>query len=218
MGAIAQRDSSGTFYRIIDYTICQKSDVERDGYELFITNNPQTGAEVRYFIKRYEGLSGYLTGFQRIDKPDKQIHGWQLELSDADGKYFLSLKDNNSATTRVLKMLRSVNLDKELIIRAWKDTSGERAKTALKFEQGGANVPQYFGNDNLPKPKERPNGKLDFSEAEDVLYADAIKFGSLLANRTSPVTEYTGADPNDPLNQPPDVTQMPPDSNDDIDF
>lgn len=206
MGAITQRQSSAQFYRIVDGSICLKSDTERDGYELFTTQNPQTKQPVSYYIKRFDGLQGFLTAFDRVDKPDKQVHGWQLTLSDEDGNYALSLKDNNSATTRVLKMLRSVDISKPLTVRAWMDTKGERPKTAIKFEQDGANVPQNFDASNLPKPKERPNGKLDFSESEDVLYQDAIEFGKLLwasavkvdqrvtddVDAPEPPDEYTG--------------------------
>lgn len=209
MGAITAKQSSAQFYRITDGSICLKSDTERDGYELFTTQNPQTKATVSYYIKRFDGLVGYLTAFERVDKPDKQIHGWQLTLSDEDGNYALSLKDNNSATTRVLKMLRSVDVGKPLTVRAWLDTKGERPKTAIKFEQDGENVPQNFDQTNLPKPKERPNGKLDFSESEDILYQDAIEFGKWLPTVAVKVAQKSYD--NDPLFTGPDVSAEPPD-------
>lgn len=216
MGAIAQKQSSAQFYRIVDGSICQKSDTEREGYELFTTQNPQTKATVSYYIKRYEGLEGFLTAFERVDKADHQVHGWQMTLSDEDGNYCLSFKDNNSATTRVLKMLRSVDVTKPLTVRAWLDTKGERPKTAIKFEQNGENVAQNFDQSNLPKPKERPNGKLDFSESEDVLYQDAIEFGKWLPTVAVRVAQKQADD--DPLFSGPDVDAVPPDDNDDIKF
>ncbi len=196
MGAIAQRNSSAQFYRIVDGSICLKSDTEREGYELFKTRNPATNADVSYYIKRFDGLCGYLTGFERVDKADKQVHGWQLTLSDDEGNYVLALKDKNSATGRILKMLRSVDLDRLLTIRCWLDTSGERPKTAVKFEQDGENVKQHFDKDNLPAPKQRPNGQYDFTESEDILYADAIEFGKLLASRPN---AHKLADPDIPF-------------------
>lgn len=214
MGAIPQRESSTQFFRIIDGSICLKSDTEREGYELYITKNPQTNAEVSYYIRRFEGLEGFLTAFERVDKPEYKVHGWQMTLSDADGNYCLSFKDNNSATTRALKMLRSVDVTQPLLVSAWKDTKGDTPKTALVFKQNGQNVPQNFDQTNLPKPKERPNGKLDFSESEDILYQDAIDFGKWLASNAVHVAP---ADHNDPLYTGPDVTQAPPpDENDDI--
>jgi len=183
MGALAQKESSTQFYRIVDGSICLKSDTERDGYELFKTQNPQTKAEVSYYIKRFDGLVGMLTAFERVDKPDVHVHGWQLTLSDADGNYALSLKDGNSATSRVLKMLESIDLDKELTIRAWLDTKGERPKTAIVFTQDDQNVPQNYDATSLPKPKERPNGKMDYSESEDFLYDIGVGFGLSLQSR-----------------------------------
>ena len=223
MGAITQRQSSAQFYRIIDGSICLKSDNERDGYELFTTQNPQTKATVSYYIKRFDGLVGYLTAFERVDKPDKQVHGWQLTLSDEDGNYCLSLKDKNSATSRVLKMLKSVDLAKPLTIRAWLDTKGDRPKTAIKFEQDEQNVPQAYEKDELPPPKERPNGQLDWSAQEDKLYADAIAFGEWLPTVAHKVAQKARVEyDNDPLFTGPDVSQAPPenlpDNPDDLPF
>lgn len=218
MGAITQRQSSAQFYRIIDGSICLKSDSERDGYELFHAVNPTTKAEITYYIKRFEGLVGYLTAFERVDKPDKKVHGWQLTLSDADGNYCLSLPDKNAATSRVLKMLKSVDLAKELTIRVWRDTKGERPKTAIKFEQDGENVPQAYEKDELPAPKERPNGQLDWSAQEDKLYADAVEFGEWLPTVAQKVAQRHVD--NDPLFTGPDVDAEPPENlpDDDIPF
>lgn len=221
MGAITQRQSSAQFYRIIDGSICLKSDKERDGYELYETVNPSNKQPVSYYIKRFDGLVGYLTAFERVDKPDKQVHGWQLTLSDEDGNYCLSLKDKNSATSRVLKMLKSVDLAKPLTVRCWLDTKGERPKTAIKFEQDGENVPQAYEKDELPAPKERPNGQLDWSAQEDKLYADAVAFGEWLPSVAQKVAQKAPVQYNDdPLFTGPDVRQEPPENlpQDDIPF
>lgn len=211
MGAITQRQSSATFYRIIDGSICLKSDNSRDGYELYETINPTNKQPVSYYIKRFDGLVGFLTAFERVDKPDKQVHGWQLTLSDEDGNYALSLKDKNSATSRVLKMLRSVDLAKPLTVRAWLDTKGERPKTAIKFEQDGENVPQAYEKGELPEPKERPGGKLDWSDQEDKLYTDAIEFGKWLPTVAVKAAQKVRADyDDDPLFTGPDITAEPP--------
>lgn len=210
MGAIQQRQSSTTFYRIIDGSICLKSDTERDGYEPHTTTDPSTGTSRHYFIKRFDGLEGYLTGFERVDIPDKKVHGWKLILSDENGTDALSLTDNSGATTRALKMLRSVDLTKPLTISAWLDTRDGKRKTALAFKQDGQNVPQHWDKDNLPEATQRPNGKWDFSKQEDVLYTDAMKFAETISEFAVKVAQKASSAPIDPLFTGPDTSATPP--------
>lgn len=181
---LTKRESSGVYLRIVDGSIVKTSNVEQPGYELFTTRNPQTGQDVKYWIDRLD-LKGHLTGFARVDKPDKHIHGWQLTI---DGNEHLSLNDKRYTTTRVLKMLRNVNLDKELEIRVWKDGEG---KTAIAFKQDGENVPQKWDKSNLPEPEQRANGQLDRSKSEDILYQDALEFSKELERRVTTKDEVT---------------------------
>lgn len=186
-----RQNNSGTYLRIIDGSICRKSDNAQDGFEPFETKNPSTNQPVHYFIKRYESIDGFLTGFVRVDKPDVKVHGWQMTLTDNGENFHLSLADNRSTTTRVLKMLRSVDLNEKIVISVWKDKDG---KTAIIFKQNDENVKQNFDNTNLPAPKERPGGKFDYSESEDILYEDAVEFSRTLATET-PVAQATESTP-----------------------
>ncbi len=205
---LTKRQTNGVYLRIVDGSIVRTSDVEKEGYDLFVTKNPTTNQEVRYWIERFERVTGTLVGFSRVDKPDKHIHGWQMTLRD-DTDYHLSLSDNRSTTTRVLKMLRCVDLTKPLEVGVWKDGEG---KTAIVFKQDGQNVPQNFDKTNLPPPKQRPNGKYDFSESEDILYQDAMEFSRELGTPSVLTPQFSGEPPVDTLNAPekhPDGCECP---------
>jgi hypothetical protein len=181
MGLNKKVNAGGVFLRVLDGSIIRKSEKGGAGLELYKTKNPQTDEPVEYYIERFSSIDGKLVKFDRVEKEEHKIYGWNLHLLD-DVEMILSLKDNSPVTNRVLKMLENVDLDKRLTIEVWKDADGKQVIQFKQPDEDGnlQNIKQaYFrnkdGEGNLPEPK-KIAGKWNYSAQDEALYEAAMAY------------------------------------------
>ncbi len=167
--------NGGKFLKILQGCIVAKSDEEKEGYEKFETKNPQTDAEVVYYIKKYKGgVEGRILGLERVELEGVKVFGYNLHMEDEDGKFSIFFADDRTTTERLLKVYENINLDEEVRIKVFKDDEGH---PAISFTQGGQKVPQKWvgGKEgNLPQPK-KTKGKWDYSAVSEFLYNNAME-------------------------------------------
>jgi hypothetical protein len=191
----------GRFLRINNKlgSLVMKSDVEVEldsegnptntpaGHELFETKNPQTDADVKYYVKRLKGgVSGTILGLQRVEIPASKLFGYNLHLEDEDGRFSIYFADDRATTQRLLKVYENIDLDQEVHIKVFKDDDGY---AAIAFSQNGKNVAQKWNGGkegNLPQPK-KSKGKWDYSPIDEFLYENAMK--NIVPNYVEPVKE-----------------------------
>jgi hypothetical protein len=198
--------NGGKFLKINGQLGCivARSDEPKEGYEEYKTKNPQTDAEVVYYIKRYKGgVEGRVLGLERVELEGSKIFGYNLHMEDEDGRFSIYFADDRTTTQRLLKVYENIDLDNEVRIKVFKD---EKGYPAIEFRQDGKNVPQKWvgGQDgNLPQPK-KSKGKWDYSPVDEFLYENAManivpnyKAPEKAAAATAAPAEVSGADTDD---------------------
>jgi hypothetical protein len=165
-------EQQGTFIRILEGVLAEKSTTEKPGFRLYNTENPETKQPVSYYIKEYKGgLEGKITRLERVELAASKIFGYNLHMTDDEGDFSIFFKDDKPTTERLLKVFENIDLDEEVLIKVWKDDSGH---AAITIAQNGQNVPQKWGKDNLPAPKQK-KGKWSYEEAKEFLYNNTME-------------------------------------------
>ena len=187
-------DQKHFYIEVRDFSLAEKSKDDRsaDGWELQVTTDTE-GKEYTNWIKRYDNLSGRIDQIKfvksTIKKNPTDTDGidasyWQLVLEDADEKYFINFKKNSVVGERFTKVAENLDPDLPLTVSVWKDTSGKKAKAAIKFEQDGKNVPQKYKivgdalvdssdetRTGLPTIKVRRDGSKNWDDVNEFYFA-----------------------------------------------
>lgn len=165
-------ESQGTFVRLLEGCLIEKSTDPKEGYEEYNTTNPETDEPVKYYIKKYKGgLEGKITRLERVELAGSKIYGYNLHMSDDEGDFSIFFKDDKPTTERLLKVFENIDLNEDVLIKVWKDADGH---AAITITQNGENVGQKWGKDNLPAPKQK-KGKWSYEEAKDFLYNNTME-------------------------------------------
>ncbi len=188
--AFYEEDSGGgggKFLRI-NGSLCNivaKSDDPTEGYEEYKTRNPQTDAEVVYYIKKYKGgVEGRVLGLERVELEGSKLFGYNLHLEDEEGRFSIYFADERATTQRLLKVYENIDLATDVHIKVFKDDKGY---AAIDFRQNGKSVSQKWlggAEGNLPQPK-KSKGKWDYSPVDEFLYENAM--ANIVPNYVKPV-------------------------------
>jgi hypothetical protein len=168
--------NGGRFLKINGQLGCivARSDEPKAGYEEYKTKNPQTDAEVIYYVRKLKGgVEGKVLGLERVELEGVKIYGYNLHLEDEEGAFSIFFADDRTTTERLLKVYENIDLEQDVKIKVFKD---ENDRPAIAFSQVGKNVPQKWVGGvegNLPQPK-KTKGKWDYSEVSTFLYENAM--------------------------------------------
>lgn len=190
--------------------IISRSDEAVAGYEEYTTKNPQTDADVTYYVKKYKGgVEGRVLGLERVELEGVKIFGYNLHLEDDEGKFSIFFADDRATTQRLLKVYENFDLESEVRIKVFKD---DKDHAAIQFSQDGKNVPQKWvgGQEgNLPQPK-KSKGKWDYAPVDDFLYENAM--ANIVPNYVKPEkanAAAAGAEAEFPAMTGPDEDNIP---------
>lgn len=162
----------GIFLSIKHHGIVQESKYERQGFEP-IDIPLRSGGFITKYVKRYSGVEAMVKKIEWYDREydGRPYKGWKIYL-DADGTAcVLDIDFNSRQAGRFMKLAENLDFSKPVEFSAWHDTKNDT--TAFNVKQDGASVPQRYTRENpgnLPPPKERMGGKLDFGDQEDFLF------------------------------------------------
>jgi hypothetical protein len=162
----------GKYISLLEGCLVLKSDTEQEGYEEYNTTNPSTKQPVKYYIKQFKGgVEGRITRLERVELEANNVFGWNLHMEDEEGDFSIYFREGKTTTERLLKMFESIDLEKDVRIKVWKDENGY---PAITMTQEGKNVPQFWNKENLPQPK-KIKGKWNYDNVSEFLYNNAME-------------------------------------------
>ena len=179
MKGLQERTSgNGIFLSIKHHGIVQESKRERDGFEP-INITLRSGETITKYIKRYSGVEAMIKKIEWYDREydGRPYKGWKIHL-DANGTpCVLDIDFNSRQAGRFMKLAENIDFTQPVEFSAWHDTKNDT--TAFNVKQNGVSVHQKYTRENpgdLPPPKERLGGKLDFGDQEDFLFDRMMNF------------------------------------------
>lgn len=154
MGLITSTGRNTTFLVIKHNSLCLESNVPQEGYEPVDVTNPQTNEVTTKFIKKFDGVWGYLDSIEWHDTEQKyktRFRSWKVTLRDGADLFTLEfpLKDPNkfSPTFTVFAMFAgNIDFTQPVSFHAWHDKREDRL--AFGARQGEVWVPRMFTKKN----------------------------------------------------------------------
>jgi hypothetical protein len=140
MRGYVQQQSSNTLYFDVKYgSICETSKKERDGFETIKVIDVSTGEELTKHIRRYDTIEALITKIEWRDTRQQyatRFQSWEIHLLNSQNEpAVLRLPLKSSASDRFMKCAENIDFARPVEFRAWKDTRGEREKTAFYIGQ-----------------------------------------------------------------------------------
>lgn len=214
-----QNSNTGTRYlEIKDFSICEKSRQEREGWE-YLETESSDGTKYDNWIKRYKSVDGLITGIEYTTRTlpgtTTNLSSWKILLKDGAERYSFNIPSTSQAASRFVKLAENLDPTQPVEISAWKDNSDAKPKLAFMVKQNGVNIPQKYkiaevevegrkvsalvdysnpDPENAPKIKVRRNGDKDYSEVEDFLFE---RMDTVVRPRFSLVEEDTSTSTDD---------------------
>lgn len=168
---------NGIYLAIKHHGIVQESKHPREGFEP-IDIPLRSGGFITKYVKFYDGVEAMVKKIEWYDREydGRPYKGWKLHL-DANGTAcVLDLDFNSRSAGRFMKLAENLDFSKPIEFSAWRDT--DKDTTAFNVKQGGQKVDQKYTMEEpgeMPPPKERLGGKLDFGDQEDFLYGRMMR-------------------------------------------
>jgi hypothetical protein len=203
LGFNKQRDRQyNTYFHIFDYSLCQKSNVHREGWEgPIVTHHPRTGEPKETWVERYDSIVAYIINcdkFNRSFDNGGNSMGFELTLLAGEQKALLTLEWIKPATKRFLKVARNIDFSKPVRISVFmskSSTTPGKVGTGISFKQDVTGtiadpeqwpkVEEYWGRDRTTSDPQAiaqgycPDavqdgftGKWDYSAQESFLGRD----------------------------------------------
>lgn len=144
-----QKQAAATLYFTVKYhSICEISRKPREGFEEIKVPDISTGEELTKFIRRYERIAAMITAIEWRDTKQQYVarfQSWEIHLLDEEGvPAVLRIPFRSNASDRFMKLAENLDFSKPVEFRAWKDTSGDKDKTAFRVMQDGQTVLQKY--------------------------------------------------------------------------
>lgn len=135
------------------------------------TKGNNEGKKVYYYI--FNDVEGLLTNVYLKETDFGEF--LNIELTDADEKYVISLGDVFSRHSKdFIRRMDSIDLKENIAVGTW-SMEGDNGKnySGVRLYQNGEKIDYVLQTEDLPAPVERKKGKKkewDYSEQEEFLY------------------------------------------------
>jgi hypothetical protein len=157
----------GMFLSIFDFSICQRSKTMVEGWEgPFSRKNPKTNEEVISYAKRYDRMVARIIDVTKhtkefdASKGGGKVTNWNILLIAGGQKMTLQLTWIDSVLKRFLKVAPNINLEKPILISAFRSMKNGEAKQAVSFRQGeGKDLKTWTKVEEYWKRPVGPDGK-----------------------------------------------------------
>jgi hypothetical protein len=152
LGFFKKSKGTGVYFSIYDYSICQRSKTQIEGWEgPRETTNPKTNEKVFTWFMRYDSIATYIVDVNKFkvefaaDKGGGKASGIKLTLAAGTMRAELQLqwgdKGPEPVFKRFLKVAPNIDFNQPILISAFKTKDG---KQAVSFKQGTDNDPQKW--------------------------------------------------------------------------
>lgn len=138
-GYVQKQESTGLRLTVKYGSICEISKQPREGFEEIKVPDVSTGEELTKHIRRYDTVEAMITDIEWRDTGKQyavRFMSWRIHLRNAQGDpAVLELPFKSNASDRFMKLAENIDYARPVEFRAWKDTKGDKDKTAFYVGQ-----------------------------------------------------------------------------------
>lgn len=160
-GLIEKQHKDTVFLVVKDYSLCEESKTEREGFQAVERKNPRTGQTVTKHVRYFEAVEGFVNKIEWYDtgeQYEQRYCGYKIHIDALGTPVVLDLPIKSRPYDVLMKVAANVEWEKPVKFSAWHDRKEDT--TAFVIRQNDQVVKRAY-------TKDHPNGCPQAERTED---------------------------------------------------